>query len=171
MPISHFQKARSLSVSAVNICQLRAFFKWKIQVGEPLPQWPFQKKKKGLYFVQASSRFHALLNTFLVLFFLQIGQGDIICYQKSSKSLSHHAYPSVQIFFKRIHDLKAVVPVLYFSISEDLNSSSLLLLAWLYFQSSFLGFSLGCLFRQYHHHVVYFLVWLFFTWLLLTCCC
>uniref|UniRef100_A0A453CK80 Ubiquitin carboxyl-terminal hydrolase 7 ICP0-binding domain-containing protein n=1 Tax=Aegilops tauschii subsp. strangulata TaxID=200361 RepID=A0A453CK80_AEGTS len=41
----------------------------------------------------------------------QIGQGDIICYQKSSKSLSHHAYPSVQIFFNRIHDLKAVVPV------------------------------------------------------------
>ncbi|KAI5013905.1 hypothetical protein ZWY2020_055295 [Hordeum vulgare] len=32
------------------------------------------------------------------------------CYQKSVKSLSHHAYPSVQIFFKRIHDLKAVVP-------------------------------------------------------------
>ncbi|XP_048558610.1 U-box domain-containing protein 57-like isoform X1 [Triticum urartu] len=40
----------------------------------------------------------------------QIGHGDIICYQKSSKSLSHHAYPSVEIFFKRIHDLKAVVP-------------------------------------------------------------
>ncbi|KAI5003857.1 hypothetical protein ZWY2020_031017 [Hordeum vulgare] len=40
----------------------------------------------------------------------QIGPGDIICYQKSVKSLSHHAYPSVQIFFKRIHDLKAVVP-------------------------------------------------------------
>ncbi|XP_037486587.1 U-box domain-containing protein 57-like isoform X2 [Triticum dicoccoides] len=39
----------------------------------------------------------------------QIGHGDIICYQKSSKSLSHHAYPSVEIFFKRIQDLKAVV--------------------------------------------------------------
>ncbi|KAM0826803.1 hypothetical protein ACQ4PT_068622 [Festuca glaucescens] len=36
----------------------------------------------------------------------QIGNGDIICYQKSPKSWKQHTHPSVQSFLEHVHDLK-----------------------------------------------------------------
>ncbi|XP_047087049.1 U-box domain-containing protein 57-like [Lolium rigidum] len=36
----------------------------------------------------------------------QIGNGDIICYQKSLESGNQHTHPSVLSFFKHVHDLK-----------------------------------------------------------------
>uniref|UniRef100_A0A453CK65 RING-type E3 ubiquitin transferase n=1 Tax=Aegilops tauschii subsp. strangulata TaxID=200361 RepID=A0A453CK65_AEGTS len=43
----------------------------------------------------------------------QIGQGDIICYQKSSKSLSHHAYPSVQNAVRQLNELQDQNPQIF----------------------------------------------------------
>ncbi|VAH50141.1 unnamed protein product [Triticum turgidum subsp. durum] len=50
----------------------------------------------------------------------EIRHGDIICYQKSAKSLSHQAYPSVPIFFQNILKLQDQNPqiILEFPITN-----------------------------------------------------
>jgi hypothetical protein len=59
--------------------------------------------------------FHTLQRLNFFSLFLQIGSGDIICYQKSPKSWNQHTHPSVLSFFKHVHDLKVLVFVLNFS--------------------------------------------------------
>jgi hypothetical protein len=45
-------------------------------------------------------------------FFLQLENGDIICYQKSSKPWKLRTHPSVQSFLEHVHALKVAVFVL-----------------------------------------------------------